>query len=1039
MRLAVENGVYDLDTIRGAYNDFAEGGDTKPDWSYDSWKRQIAEHMGIRPDEDNTYDYEAYFNKYPEEAWKMLKGDPTAHFTDEFKTVYHPTFSSKSIGNDGSIYSGVKNPRTNPQGLVGGSWSPDYKVFTMSPDGYRGPVSMDERRAYLENAEDNGVQLREADGSLPIYDGILWGGVLPNVTVYGMKHSNGGKIHIKPENRGKFTRLKERTGHSATWFKEHGTPAQRKMATFALNARHWKHGLGGPLVEAANIYDGTTENSQQMNIMAYHPIEDYFTGPSATMPEINVTRKKDGKTYVGLGDFSKRYDKQKEQPYFVSSRTGQLTAANAAKAWDAMVTPALSWALPNVFRGIDAAQRGDAVGVGKEALKAAGLKGVGALAANPSLVAPGSTFWMNPITQRMVAGAGMAKGFDAAANMAGDYGSWGEGVSDVVNQATGWNPQDSWWGQFLAESTNPAFLMNPTRITNAVGRVSSAVNKAINNGGFALSTPYLGDYLASKGAGKFTAWVPFDRPWNKGISWMATGKPTLDGVAASGKPTYNGVPIAMIKSKYPGEGRKLYDAGIKIAQDNGYDGLLVGDNLISAPKSYRTFEHYYPDRTYLDDFGLWSNKNMIQGTPIDRKSVYSIDDFMTATAENPKETVIFAGAPRYRLERPSTEGSTTTPKGLLSDEPLIARGTSEITAENAASITPKVNWDADNWFRTISGRNSYSAEEAAELASHVPEYRAIEQRLFNEGKLALDSNENIIVVGSEMSPQEYIMRQSEAFKKMNPEHHYVGVSKGLRNSFENEARDPNTRNRYEVWTDRKSPKNVEEYAQSQQGGYTIDSNIERLQHGMTIRKENYELHQEQLKWKYEHGKISQETYNQDLKALKDNYIERQEEAQKELDILVQQKQKNPLNGGKVFDVTYPKEAVETPIINAENNHWASIPFDNVVRDAPDVISHYTQRPYSNVLQTDQIISAARRNGYGVTHIDNVMDTYDGTMLNETIIGRNTPVKSVLGNTGTFDLEGFNKWKLYRSLLPPFVGLGTLGTMYGVSTDKTSYR
>lgn len=59
------------------------------------------------------------------------------------------------------------------------------------------------------------------------------------------------KIRIKKSNRGKFTALKERTGHSATWFKEHGTPAQKKMATFVLNARHWKHGFGGPLVEQA--------------------------------------------------------------------------------------------------------------------------------------------------------------------------------------------------------------------------------------------------------------------------------------------------------------------------------------------------------------------------------------------------------------------------------------------------------------------------------------------------------------------------------------------------------------------------------------------------------------------------------------------------------------------------------------------------------------------------------------------------------------------------------------------------------------------
>lgn len=57
--------------------------------------------------------------------------------------------------------------------------------------------------------------------------------------------AKGGKIHIKPENMGKFTALKKRTGKSASWFKEHGTPAQKKMATFALNARKWKHDDGG--------------------------------------------------------------------------------------------------------------------------------------------------------------------------------------------------------------------------------------------------------------------------------------------------------------------------------------------------------------------------------------------------------------------------------------------------------------------------------------------------------------------------------------------------------------------------------------------------------------------------------------------------------------------------------------------------------------------------------------------------------------------------------------------------------------------------
>ena len=63
---------------------------------------------------------------------------------------------------------------------------------------------------------------------------------------FGNTFGDGG-IFIKPENRGKFTALKERTGKSSTWYKEHGTPAQKKMATFSLNAAKWKHADGGEL------------------------------------------------------------------------------------------------------------------------------------------------------------------------------------------------------------------------------------------------------------------------------------------------------------------------------------------------------------------------------------------------------------------------------------------------------------------------------------------------------------------------------------------------------------------------------------------------------------------------------------------------------------------------------------------------------------------------------------------------------------------------------------------------------------------------
>lgn len=59
---------------------------------------------------DNTYNYRGFYDKYPHS-----KADADTHWTDEFKTVWHPTFS------DESIYSGNKS-QFNPQGIHGGHW-----------------------------------------------------------------------------------------------------------------------------------------------------------------------------------------------------------------------------------------------------------------------------------------------------------------------------------------------------------------------------------------------------------------------------------------------------------------------------------------------------------------------------------------------------------------------------------------------------------------------------------------------------------------------------------------------------------------------------------------------------------------------------------------------------------------------------------------------------------------------------------------------------------------------------------------------------
>ncbi len=103
---------------------------------------------------------------------------------------------------------------------------------------------------YLSSVKNsiNNIGIEELlNANYAAYGGPLTMRYTGTMSPFGNTFADGGDIYIKPENRGKFTRLKERTGKSSTWYKEHGTPEQRKMATFALNARKWKHAFGGDL------------------------------------------------------------------------------------------------------------------------------------------------------------------------------------------------------------------------------------------------------------------------------------------------------------------------------------------------------------------------------------------------------------------------------------------------------------------------------------------------------------------------------------------------------------------------------------------------------------------------------------------------------------------------------------------------------------------------------------------------------------------------------------------------------------------------
>lgn len=85
--------------------------------------------------------------------------------------------------------------------------------------------------------------------------------LLTNYAAYGgpLFFANGGGIHIKPENRGKFTETKRRTGKTTEELTHSKNPITRKRAIFAQNARKWHHAFGGDLMtHGANFDTGVT-------------------------------------------------------------------------------------------------------------------------------------------------------------------------------------------------------------------------------------------------------------------------------------------------------------------------------------------------------------------------------------------------------------------------------------------------------------------------------------------------------------------------------------------------------------------------------------------------------------------------------------------------------------------------------------------------------------------------------------------------------------------------------------------------------------
>lgn len=183
IRMGVENGITDLDTIREVYNKFADGGPIKK--SYKDFSTRLSKAWNNQDLSKDDYDYQKYYNDDPEEAYRQLESIEHAgqgHFPDEgrsgiYKTSNHPTYPD----------------------LGANSWLNNDKIFNMSAR-QAVPENTDRVLDYL------GSDLDYNRGATKVmYDGAYQ---LPEVTVT----PNGNYTELIPNELGTGWMYKDRAG-----------------------------------------------------------------------------------------------------------------------------------------------------------------------------------------------------------------------------------------------------------------------------------------------------------------------------------------------------------------------------------------------------------------------------------------------------------------------------------------------------------------------------------------------------------------------------------------------------------------------------------------------------------------------------------------------------------------------------------------------------------------------------------------------------------------------------------------------------------
>lgn len=122
IKLGINNGITDLNTIREIYNKFEEGGPLKK--SYEDFSTRLSKAWGNQDLSKDDYDYQKYYNDDPDRAYRQLiaiEQGSKGHFPDDgksgtYKTPNHPTYPDLGINSwldNGRIFN-ISTRQANP-------------------------------------------------------------------------------------------------------------------------------------------------------------------------------------------------------------------------------------------------------------------------------------------------------------------------------------------------------------------------------------------------------------------------------------------------------------------------------------------------------------------------------------------------------------------------------------------------------------------------------------------------------------------------------------------------------------------------------------------------------------------------------------------------------------------------------------------------------------------------------------------------------------------------------------------------------------